>query len=61
MADTYDPNAYAFGIFLQCTTEEEVATAMQKLMMPVVGLCLDGINVILMRMPIEGKPDGSEL
>jgi len=57
MANTYDPSAYSFCIFLQCTTEEEVAQAMQKLMLPIVGLCLDGINVILMRPPKDDKDE----
>jgi hypothetical protein len=57
VADTYDPSAYSFGIFLQCTTEEEVAAAMQKLMLPIVGLCLDGINVILLRMTNDETED----
>lgn len=47
----YTPEDYSFGIFLQCTSEQEVASAMEKLVLPVVGLALDGINVILMRMP----------
>jgi hypothetical protein len=36
-------------VFLMCTSEEEVAKAMEKLTMPIVGLCLDGINVMLTR------------
>lgn len=46
-----DPTKYTFMMMLQCTSEEEVALAMERLMMPVVGLCLAGVNVTLMRMP----------
>ena len=41
---------YAFMILLQCQTEEEVARAMERLNLPLVGLCLDGINITMMKM-----------
>lgn len=54
----YDPSKYTFMVFLMCTSEDEVAKAMEKLTMPIVGLCLDGINIMLTRPdPVdEDKP-----
>lgn len=52
-SDAYDPSAYSFMIMLMCTSEEEVATAMERLNLVLVGLALQGINVMMMRPPTD--------
>jgi hypothetical protein len=42
--------AYVVGVILNCDSEEQIATAMTKLQLPLVGLMLDGISFTIARM-----------
>lgn len=47
---------YTVGVILNCDSEEQIATALTKLQLPLVGLMLDGVSFTIARMDEE---DGS--